>query len=69
MGIDSATLEKAGLAIARKDKQGHYDRFRNRLMFPIEDVTKNIIGFGGRALDDSMPKYLNSPKPLVFQGR
>ncbi|MFY9474216.1 MAG: DNA primase [Tepidanaerobacteraceae bacterium] len=66
MGIDSATLEKAGLAIARKDKQGHYDRFRNRLMFPIEDVTKNIIGFGGRALDDSMPKYLNSPETPLF---
>lgn len=66
MGIDSGTLEKVGLVIARKDKKGYYDRFRNRLMFPIEDVTKNIIGFGGRALDDSMPKYLNSPETPLF---
>ena len=65
-GIDCATLEKVGLVIARKDKKGYYDRFRNRLMFPIEDVTKNIIGFGGRALDDSMPKYLNSPDTPLF---
>jgi len=65
-GINPDTLEKAGLVIARKDKKGYYDRFRNRLMFPIEDVTKNIIGFGGRALDNSMPKYLNSPETPLF---
>jgi len=65
-GISPQTLEKVGLAVARKDKKGYYDRFRNRIMFPIEDVTKNIIGFGGRALDDSVPKYLNSPETPLF---
>jgi len=65
-GVDCATLEKVGLVIARRDKKGYYDRFRNRLMFPIEDVAKNIIGFGGRALDDSVPKYLNSPETPLF---
>ena len=65
-GIKAEALEKNGLIIARKDNKGYYDRFRNRIMFPIEDVTKNIIGFGGRALDDSMPKYLNSPETPLF---
>lgn len=65
-GISPDTLEKVGLVLARKDKKGYYDRFRNRLMFPIEDVTKSIIGFGGRALDNSMPKYLNSPETPLF---
>lgn len=65
-GIKTDALEKIGLIIARKDKKGYYDRFRNRIMFPIEDVTKNIIGFGGRALDESMPKYLNSPETPLF---
>lgn len=65
-GIPLQTLEKVGLVVARKDKKGYYDRFRNRIMFPIEDTTKNIIGFGGRALDDSMPKYLNSPETPLF---
>ncbi|HHY71225.1 MAG TPA: DNA primase, partial [Thermoanaerobacterales bacterium] len=65
-GIKTDTLEKIGLIIPRKDNKGYYDRFRNRIMFPIEDVTKNIIGFGGRALDESMPKYLNSPETPLF---
>ena len=55
-------LEKAGLITARKDKSGYYDKFRNRVMFPIFDVSGNIIAFGGRVLDDSLPKYLNSPE-------
>lgn len=65
-GIKIDTLEKIGLIIPRKDNKGYYDRFRNRIMFPIEDVTKNIIGFGGRALDESMPKYLNTPETPLF---
>ena len=65
-GIKLEDLEKIGLIISRKDNKGHYDRFRNRIMFPIEDTTKNIIGFGGRAIDDSIPKYLNSPETPVF---
>lgn len=53
--------------IVGKDENGRmYPRFRNRLMFPIIDVRKNIIGFGGRVLDDSKPKYLNSPDTVAF---
>ena len=52
--------------LVMKNDRGCYDRFRKRLMFPIFDLRSNIIGFGGRVLDDSMPKYLNSPETLVF---
>lgn len=52
------------------EKNGHiYDRFRNRLMFPIIDVRGNVIGFGGRVLDDSTPKYLNTSETLIFNKR
>ena len=57
--------EKTGLIVPRENK-GFYDRFRNRVMFPIFDVTHQIIGFGGRVLDDSKPKYLNSPETLIY---
>lgn len=64
--IPNSLLEKAGLAIQKRDGNSHYDRFRNRLIFPILDARKQIIGFGGRALDDSLPKYLNSPETILF---
>ncbi len=52
------------------EKNGRiYDRFRNRLMFPIFDVRGNVIGFGGRVLDDSKPKYLNSNETIIFNKR
>jgi len=52
------------------EKNGRvYDRFRNRLMFPIIDVRGNVIGFGGRVLDDSKPKYLNSNETIIFNKR
>ena len=52
------------------EKNGRiYDRFRNRLMFPIIDIRGNVIGFGGRVLDDSKPKYLNSNETLIFNKR
>ena len=52
------------------EKNGRiYDRFRNRLMFPIFDVRGNVIGFGGRVLDDSKPKYLNTSETLIFNKR
>ena len=57
---------KAGLIIHNKKNNSYFDRFRNRVMFPIFDIRKKIIGFGGRVLDDSMPKYLNSPETMVF---
>ena len=59
-------LEKAGLIIPKKEGNGYYDRFRNRLMFPILDARKQVVGFGGRSLDDSLPKYLNSPETVLF---
>ena len=52
--------------VAPRDSGGHYDRFRDRLIFPLRDVKSRVIGFGARALDDSMPKYLNSPETLIF---
>lgn len=65
-GINLDHMEKLGLIVPRKKSSGYYDRFRNRIMFPIQDITKNIIGFGGRAIDDSVPKYLNSPETPLF---
>ncbi len=59
-------LEKAGLITARKEKTGYYDRFRNRLIIPIHSETGALVGFGGRSLDNSEPKYLNSPESEVF---
>lgn len=65
-GFSEKELLDAGLVISSKNGKGAYDRFRNRVMFPIIDVTGNVVGFGGRVLDDSTPKYLNSPDTLVF---
>ena len=58
-------LLATGLVI-RKDNGQHYDRFRDRIMFPIRDARGRIIGFGGRALGDGEPKYLNSPETVLF---
>lgn len=59
-------VEKAGLLIPRKNSEGYYDRFRNRLMVPIHDSQGRVIGFGGRTLSDEQPKYLNSPETDLF---
>ncbi len=67
-GHDSSIIEKAGLAIKKADGAGTYDRFRDRLMFPIKDVKGRYIGFGGRALkNEELPKYLNSPETPLFK--
>ncbi len=67
-GYTKDELIDAGLAL--KNQKGNiYDRFRNRLMFPIIDVRGNVIGFGGRVMDDSKPKYLNSPETSIFNKR
>jgi len=63
-GYNEADLVTAGLAIAKEDRT--YDRFRGRLMFPICDAKGRVLGFGARALDDSMPKYLNSAESSIF---
>tara|TARA_Y100001968_G_scaffold321506_1_gene356077 strand:- start:70469 stop:72514 length:2046 start_codon:yes stop_codon:yes gene_type:complete len=60
-------IESVGLIIPRKGGDGHYDRFRNRLIVPIYDQQKRVIGFGGRSLDGSEPKYLNSPETETFE--
>jgi DNA primase len=66
IGVEAAL--KAGLLVKKDKGPGHYDRFRNRVIFPITDVRGRIIGFGGRAMDDkSLPKYLNSPESPVFK--
>ncbi len=65
-------LLEVGLVIERSGGQdtGHYDRFRDRLMFPIRDLRGRTIGFGGRIIDQGEPKYLNSPEtPLFHKGR
>ena len=59
-------VEKAGLIVARKQADGYYDRFRDRIVFPICNVNQQVVGFGGRVLDDSLPKYLNSPETAVY---
>ncbi|MEO8401958.1 MAG: DNA primase [Gammaproteobacteria bacterium] len=59
-------LQDTGMLI-KKDDGGLYDRFRERVMFPIRDRRGRIIGFGGRILDKGEPKYLNSPETLIFQ--
>lgn len=68
--IAPALVEKAGLIVSRKNKDGFYDRFRNRIIFPIYNVNMQLVGFGGRVLDDALPKYLNSPEtPLYNKSR
>jgi len=59
-------VEQAGLLIPRKDGSSYYDRFRDRLIIPIHDLQGRVVGFGGRALDDEQPKYLNSPETELF---
>lgn len=59
-------VEKAGLIVPRQNQQGHYDRFRDRLMIPIHDQQSRLIGFGSRTLTNEEPKYLNSPETELF---
>jgi DNA primase len=67
---DRQRLLQAGLIIERERDGGYYDRFRDRLMFPIRDSRGRVIAFGGRILDQGEPKYLNSPEtPLFHKGR
>ncbi|MEA3488965.1 MAG: DNA primase [Candidatus Omnitrophota bacterium] len=59
-------LRKAGLTIKSEKGRGDYDRFRNRIIFPIFNERGNIVAFGGRVMDQSLPKYINSPETLVY---
>ena len=67
-GYTKEELLACGLA-ARSEKGNLYDKFRNRVMFPIIDQRGNVIAFGGRVMDDSKPKYLNSPETIIFNKR
>ncbi len=64
-GYSWPDLQEAGLVVAREGG-GYYDRFRGRLVFPIRDRGGYVVGFGARALDDSLPKYLNSSQTAIF---
>ena len=66
-GLAPELLESAGLVVPRKGGNGFYDRFRHRVIVPIHDRQGRVIGFGGRSLDGSEPKYLNSPETEVFE--
>ena len=73
-GFAPADLVAAGLSIPRDQNgsqktavSGHYDRFRSRVMFPITDLRKRVVAFGGRVLGDGMPKYMNSPETPLFK--
>ncbi|MBF0377108.1 MAG: DNA primase [Desulfamplus sp.] len=76
MKLSKSMAENSGLVLQKKESgkennsKWYYDRFRNRIIFPIFDVNMQIAGFGGRVMDDSMPKYLNSPEtPLYSKGK
>jgi DNA primase len=70
-GMESEILNQAGLVVPRSESSGFYDRFRNRITFPIFNLSGKIVGFGGRVLDDKdVPKYLNSPEtPIYHKGK
>lgn len=63
---DIRDLEKAGMLIEKEGAKNYYDRFRDRIMFPIRDSRGRVIAFGGRVLGDEKPKYLNSPETPIF---
>jgi len=64
--FSSEDSQKAGLVRPGKQDRGDYDLFRNRLLFPIHDLQGRMVAFGGRVLDDSLPKYINSPETPVY---
>jgi len=67
--VPLTVAEKTGLIVPRKNSSGYYDRFRERVMFPIFNTAGSLIGFGGRVLDDALPKYMNSPESPVYNKR
>jgi DNA primase len=67
LGLTPRQVEASGLALPRQGGRGYYDRFRDRLMIPICDSTGKIVGFGGRALGEQQPKYINSPETPIYK--
>lgn len=64
-GYSDSIIKEAGLAVS--GNKGLYDMFRERMIFPIMSINGNVTAFGGRALDDSTPKYINSPETVIFK--
>ncbi len=67
--FDLQAAETAGLLKAREDGSGYYDRFRNRITFPIHDASGHVVAFGARTMGNDEPKYLNSPETPLFEKR
>ncbi len=67
-GVSGKIAERAGLALARNNSSGHYDRFRHRVVFPVVDIWDHTLAFGGRtiAANDDSPKYINSPETKFY---
>jgi DNA primase len=65
-GFTGELMEKSGLVLAESESRRHLDRFRRRLMFPIARENGSVVAFGGRALGDDQPKYLNSPETPIY---
>ncbi len=68
-GFEWELLEKSGLVLRDAEGKRHFDRFRRRIIFPIANETGKIVAFGGRALGDDQPKYLNSPETPIYTKR
>jgi len=65
-GFEAEMLEKSGLVLRDSEGRRHFDRFRRRIMFPIARESGKVVAFGGRALGDEQPKYLNSPETAIY---
>ena len=68
-GLTAEAIQSAGLIVPNKRQNGHYDRFRNRVIFPIFDLGDRVVGFGGRVMGSEEPKYLNSPETAIYNKR
>ncbi len=68
-GITNEIMAEAGIIVTKSKGEGYYDRFRGRVMLPIYDMHNMLVGFGGRVMDDTSPKYLNSPETPLFSKR
>ncbi len=66
-GIDAALAVECGLAVQGGSGKEPYDRFRNRIIFPIRDLSGRVLGFGGRVLDEQTPKYINTPETPIYR--
>jgi DNA primase len=65
--LEPDILERAGLVLKHPQTGNRYDRFRNRIVFPIFDLRNRVLGFGARAMDNSLPKYVNSPETYIYK--